>query len=804
DLLLLRKYILKTEQHLTEKTFALLRAVFPTSPHSTLKVTKSRVQELSGFQAKYYSCCINSCVCYVGLYKDLTECPYCHEAARDAKGKPRQVFAYLPLVPRLQAMTSSPHHAEKMRYRGDFQHEPGKVRDVFDGSHYRSLLNKTVSTKNSEDPQPPFCHFSDKRDIALGLSTDGFAPFKQRNKTCWPIILFNYNLPPDIRFQKRYCISLGTIPGPKKPSDMDSFLWPLVQELHQLANGVKTFDPANQSLFLLHAYLIIIFGDIPAMAMIMRMKGANGISPCRICNIKAVRGGGSNTYYVPLRRDAIPNADPKRYDSSALPIRNHDELMAQATEVENAQNKAARERLAKEHGIKGSPILGAVSSIVFPASFPFDFMHVIWENLIPNLILLWTGVFKDLDHQHQDYVIEPRVWNDIGTATAAAKATIPSAFGAPVPNIATHRSQMTSEMYSNWTLFIAPIVLQGRFKKDKYYKHFIKLVHLLKSCLAFEFTEDDIAHLDDGFRKWVQDYEKLYYQHDPRRLSTCPLTIHALLHIAWGIRVAGPVWTYWAYPMERHCNSLLPSIKSRRHPYASINAFVAATAQVDQIRLKYNLFRELTLSVDEEHGETTSAHVLTHHSYPSYKLCPPKRVELVPPSLRAKIYATLATRFNTTKAAVEGTINLDQPILQYGTVVRLEGDSMKAADLSSSREDGRDATHIKYVQLVDRHARCSRREAEFDEQEFYGQLKRILVLELPPLPRFSLNTPTTIFFAVVQRLNTVAEHNNIYYRDVGPIEVIDLNTVECLVGRVWDQNLWAIVDRSYTRTINFD
>ena len=46
--------------------------------------------------------------------------------------------------------------------------------------------------------------------------------------------------------------------------------------------------------------------------------------------------------------------------------------------------------------------------------------------------------------------------------------------------------------------------------------------------------------------------EPLYYKHDPNRLSACPLTIHALLHIAWGIRVAGPVWTYWAYPMERH------------------------------------------------------------------------------------------------------------------------------------------------------------------------------------------------------------------------------------------------------------
>ncbi|XP_006464005.1 hypothetical protein AGABI2DRAFT_145161 [Agaricus bisporus var. bisporus H97] len=360
---------------------------------------------------------------------------------------------------------------------------------------------------------------------------------------------------------------------------------------------------------------------------------------------------------------------------------------------------------------------------------------------------------------------------------------------------------MTSEMYSNWTLFIAPIVLRDRFKKDKYYKHFIRLMDLLKRCLAFEFTAEDIVNIDEGFQKWVRDYERFYYQYEPGRLATCPLTLHALLHIAWGIKVAGPVWTYWAYPMERHCNTLLPSIRSRRHPYASINAFVVATAQLDQICLTYDLYKELSLSLLEENEETASIHILTHDSYPSYKLYPPKRVELISPSLRAKIYATLATRLNTTSTIIQAAIPLDQPILQFGKVVRLEGDRMMADDLSQSREDTRDATYIK---ALDRYARHRQRAAEFQPQDFYGQLKRILVLELPPIARLSLDTPTVIFFAVVHSLNVVRDNNNISYRDVGPIEVVDLNMVECVVGRVWDRNCWTIIDRSCTRTINFD
>ena len=491
------------EDHLSDRTFNRFAKAFPNSSQDSLKMVKKRVRSLAGFQPVRYSCCINSCVCFVGPYEDLTECPNCKEARFKANGKPRKYFDYIPIIPRLQAMSANSAQAEKMRYRANHVHEPGVIRDVFDGSHYQSLLDTIVPG----DEDNPFFYFSDGRDIALGLSTDGFAPFKRRDKTCWPIILFNYNLPPEIRFQKKYCIHIATIPGPKKPWDWDSFCWPLFQELNQLELGVKAFDAISQTLFLLHAYLILVFGDIPAVALVMRMKGQNAIKPCRICNIKGIRFN-SRTNYVPLRRDKIPGATPRRYSPSNLPIRTHEEIMNQARDIEMAPNKATHERLAKEHGIKGIPMLSSISSISFPSSFPFDFMHLIWENLIPNLIEFWTGEFKDLDHEDEGYFIEQHIWNEIGTATAASKATIPAAFGAPVPNIATKNCPMSAEMYANWTLFIAPIVLCGRFKSAQYYQHFMRLVELLKLCLAFEISEEMLNQIDEGFRLWVEGYEK--------------------------------------------------------------------------------------------------------------------------------------------------------------------------------------------------------------------------------------------------------------------------------------------------------
>ena len=89
----------------------------------------------------------------------------------------------------------------------------------------------------------------------------------------------------------------------------------------------------------------------------------------------------------------------------------------------------------------------------------------------------------------------------------------------------------------------------------------------------------------------------IYYQHDASRLSACPVTIHALLHIADSIEFVGPVWCYWAFPMERYCNRLKPAIRSRRFPFAALDRYVLEDAQLTQIKAFYNLSKELALCV---------------------------------------------------------------------------------------------------------------------------------------------------------------------------------------------------------------
>jgi hypothetical protein len=256
-----------------------------------------------------------------------------------------------------------------MQYRSTYKSEQDTedtIQDIFDGKNYTRLKDEYVTIGGVQQGHK---FFSNDHDIAHGLSLDGFCPFKRRNQTCWPLLLFNYNLPPDIRFHLCHLLCAGVIPGHQKPKDADSFAYPIILELLELLSGVATFDIERNEIFALCAYLIVVFGNIPAISMIMRMKGHNVT---------------------------------------------HDQFLEQARHVQLTPTDSEEQRHSKACGIKGIPVLSHLPSLFFPSSFPFDFMHLVWENLIPNLILLWTGKFKGLDEGRETYHLLPGVWEAIG------------------------------------------------------------------------------------------------------------------------------------------------------------------------------------------------------------------------------------------------------------------------------------------------------------------------------------------------------------------------------------------------------
>ncbi|KIO21333.1 hypothetical protein M407DRAFT_15835 [Tulasnella calospora MUT 4182] len=249
----------------------------------------------------------------------------------------------------------------------------------------------------------------------------------------------------------------------------------------------------------------------------MCIKGHNGFCPCRACDIQGVRNAAIRNapYYVPLFHpldDPREDVDPASYwDPENLPLRpetgdhSWDNRIAS---ILDGQTKKERDRRARILGINGKSIMSTIPGIVMTRSFPYEGMHLFFENLIPNMINHWKGEFKTLDSGSQDYIIEPSVWETIGLETEAAVRTIPSAFVGKLPDIHTSQYLYKAEYYSFWFIYLAPILLHGRFKQNKYYQHASDLSKILKKCLEIEITRTEIDQLKKDMIQWVVTYEE--------------------------------------------------------------------------------------------------------------------------------------------------------------------------------------------------------------------------------------------------------------------------------------------------------
>lgn len=342
DLKIIKMLSAKLRAHFSGQTYEEFRCSFAEELGLPSEwIAWRRVHLLSGVESYAFDCCVNSCCAFLGKHKERLTCLFCSEKRFNSKGLPRKVFHYTPLIPQLQALFRNPELVAKLGYRSraDADYAPELVRDVFDGAHYRALLGKQVHAGK------PYCFFDDHRDLALGLSLDGFSLFKRRRQghsTAWPLILVNYNLTPEIRTHLEHILCVGVIPGPRQFKDLNSFLIPLLEELQQLESGADAFDvsaPRSEQHFCLRAFLILAFGDIPAISKLLGIKGHNAVCPCRTCGIVGVTDNRpqSHVRYVPM---TLPGEDEYN-DPYDLPMRTDQTFSDQLSEMEATCTKAA-------------------------------------------------------------------------------------------------------------------------------------------------------------------------------------------------------------------------------------------------------------------------------------------------------------------------------------------------------------------------------------------------------------------------------------------------------------------------------
>jgi hypothetical protein len=88
---------------------------------------------------------------------------------------------------------------------------------------------------------------------------------------------------------------------------------------------------------------------------------------------------------------------------------------------------------------------------------------------------------------------------------------------------------------------------------------------------------------------------------------------------------------------------------------------------------------------------------------------------------------------------------------------------------------------------------------EFELQDFFGQILCFLIVNIPPSPEHSIEAKSFIYAAIheVRISEPATDRCRInYYQDLGPMVLVDLDQVKCVVGCIRDRNKWAIIDQS--------
>lgn len=436
----------------------------------------------------------------------LTRCTFCNELRLTESGKPRRLFCYLPIIPRLQGAFSNPKKIEELLYRHNYQHRPNEISDVFDGTHYLTLRTKKVTVDGNEYPHN---YFSGKYDVALGVCLDSYLLFERRRKgpSATPILVKNYNIKPQVRTHLDTHFCAGVIPGPRGPKDQYSFLVPFDDECAQLAIGVPTYNCVSESIFNLHAYTIFGMGDIIAIEKLLNIKGHNAFCPCRSCKIKGARiGTGKNqVYYVPLTHPDLPGQPRRSWNPRNLPPRTHEDFTVVADNLDDMQYVKDQKDYTFDEGIKGLPALRRVGCLDYARTFPWDIMHLFFENVVRILVKLWSGAFKGLDVGTEDYEIAAEIWEEIWKETAEAVKDIPAQF---VRSMASGPGKFTAEAWCFWFVYMAPILLKGRFNHPKYHTHLCDFAEIIKTCISFTLTHDRIHELREEIITWMRTYEE--------------------------------------------------------------------------------------------------------------------------------------------------------------------------------------------------------------------------------------------------------------------------------------------------------
>ncbi|KAI0372483.1 hypothetical protein BV20DRAFT_939965 [Pilatotrama ljubarskyi] len=565
----------------------------------TYNQLKKLVAELTGIVPLHEDMCVNTCMAFTGAYSHLEKCRFCGqsryetvEQARTGKKIAWRTFHTFPLGPQIQAMYASPDNAAHMNYRAQVTRELlgqdlSKIEVLEDIYHSSDYLDAVQAGEILDD------------DTVVMLSLDGAQLYESKQSDCWFYIWVLYDLSPDRRYKKRYVLPGGVIPGPKKPKNVDSFLFPGLHHVSALRDGLSVWHAARRCIFCSRIYVLLATADGPGMSYLSGLVGHQGCHGCRLyCGMLSRYKASASTYYPAMLRplnyevqgsshpDYSVRSNPEAGNSAAAKARYDDGLRM----VEGARTQAAYHRARLETGIAKPSIFSGLSrSLGAPKMFPADLMHLIALNL-PNLVisLLWATLpcdgNDDKSTWHWAVLKLKPVWKHHGELVEAATRYLPGSFERPPRNPA----EKISSGYKAWEylLYVYGLLpgLLRSIQQPEYYQHFCKLVVGVRLVLQRILPTQHLLLAHRHLVEHAEEFERLYYQRRAERLHFVRQSIHATTHIAHEAFRVGPGALCTQWTMENYIGSITREMKQHVTPYANVSERALRRCQANALK----------------------------------------------------------------------------------------------------------------------------------------------------------------------------------------------------------------------------
>ncbi|CDO78075.1 hypothetical protein BN946_scf185020.g1 [Trametes cinnabarina] len=453
-------------------------------------------------------------------------------------------------------------------------------------------------------------------DMLLMFSIDGAQLYESKMSDCWVYIWVIYELGPEKRYKKRYVLPGAVIPGPEKPKNIESFIFPGLYHIAALQReGLMVWDASKQCLFKTRPIIIFATADGPGMAGINSLVGHSGAQGCRIyCRLRGRRKPRASHYYpVMLKPLNYCERGCDHPDVSFMEILETTPGLSWSDTVEARYNEnLARvlrtatqtdyDRKRLETGISEPTIFsGLPLNFGVPRCFPGDIMHHVSLTLGDLLIPLLRGTFRcektdSVDSWDWACLSSEVAWKAHGDLVVPAGTCLPASFGCFPQNPAEKiNSGYKAWEYQYYIFGLLPGLLWSLWDPI-YHRHFCKLVSGVRTALmlVIPVKKRRVAHTH--LLEYMHEYELLYYQRQIDRMHFVRQSIHALVHLIPEQKRVGPGALHSQWTIENYIGNLTREIGSDKEPYANLAERAARRASINVLKAMFP-----SLAGDEEH-----------------------------------------------------------------------------------------------------------------------------------------------------------------------------------------------------------